>query len=259
MAISTLNYTGRLKLKHPHTRIYLRGSAGSTLGFDAVLNFSSYDLPDNSRVHVEAYRQTTWMRFDFGTVGRIESPSDRLLTAFESQEGILFRVKVTSGGDRHGVLLAEGDRIRASLQEENETNSIPLLPVVPDSDLGQQIFRVSFEGDRAALCINRLLSDWRSLARDPLFVSLVYPEALRAVLVRILRIEKYSDIEDTEDWKSQWLRFSTLLPGVGDVPNPEDDESCDDWIESTVAAFARRHKTVDSFIAYWNEEVGDAT
>lgn len=261
MTISTLNYTGRRKLKHPDTRIYLSGDANGRFGFDAELNLASYGLPNDAYVHVEAYRQTSWMRFDFGTVGHIVVPEDRLLTAFDSGEAILFRVKVTSGSARHGVLLAEGDRIRPSLLQEEERNRIPLLPVIPDSGLGQQIFRVSYEDDRAVLCINNQQLDWRSLARSQIFVSLVYPEVLRTVLVRILRIEKYTDTdtEDSEDWRSQWLQFACLLPGVGDVPSLEDEEGMDDWIESVVTTFARSHGMLDKFMKRWNEESGHAT
>ncbi len=253
MPISTFNYTGRRRLKRPHTRIYLL-AVGAGLSFDADLNVSQYGLPNDAHVYVEAYRQTTWMRFDFGIIGRVWPPPDRRLAAFESHEGILFRVKITSSSDRHGVLLAEGDRIRPRLQEEEETNRIPLLTVVPDSDLGQQIFCVSFEGDRTELHINKSLGDWHALARDPVFMALAYPEALRAILVRILYIEKHSDIEDMEDWKSQWLRFATLLSSVGSVPSWEDEQNCDDWIDSVVTAFTKQHKTMDRFTSgYWRE------
>lgn len=257
MTISTLNYTGRQKLRRSDARVYLGSNASGVLCFDAQLDFYSYDLPRDAHVYVEAYRQTTWMRFAFGTVGGIEIPQDRMLTAFDSPEAILFRVKITSGTVRHGVLLAEADRIRPSVPKEEESNTIPLLTVKPDSGLGQQIFQVSYDDDRAVLCINQAL-DWRSLARNQIFASLIYPEILRTVLVRILRIEKHDDIEDLEDWKSQWLRFACLLPGVGDIPDLENAENIDDWIESAVAAFSRSYRILDKFVERWNEELDHA-
>jgi hypothetical protein len=36
-------------------------------------------LPTDAKVFVEAYRQTNWMRFDFGTIGAVQAPGDLLL------------------------------------------------------------------------------------------------------------------------------------------------------------------------------------
>ena len=49
---------------------------------------------------------------------RAQANVDRRLTEFATPEGMLFRVKVTSTGDRAGVLLAEADRIRDELKSE---------------------------------------------------------------------------------------------------------------------------------------------
>ena len=46
------------------------------LSFDAKLDLTGYDLPDDARVFVEAYRQTSFMRFPHGTVaGRSRRPN----------------------------------------------------------------------------------------------------------------------------------------------------------------------------------------
>jgi len=81
-------------------------------------------------VFVEAYRQTSWMRFDFRTVGAVTAPKDCSLTEFDSPEDILFRVKVTQANDTH-VLLAEADRIPLTRPEPSDDKRIPLLPVKP--------------------------------------------------------------------------------------------------------------------------------
>ena len=89
----------------------------------------------------------------------------------------------------------------------------------------------------------------------PVFVSLVYPLVFRQILTRILTVENYHDVEDVEDgndWKAQWLRYATLLPGVS-VP-PGEGEQFDDWIDSAVAAFSKRHGTLEQFRTYWKEE-----
>ena len=124
------------------------------LMFDATLDLTDYDLPNDARVFVEAYRQTSFMRFPHGTVAAPHPPPDsaRRLTEFASREGLLFRVKVTSTGDRAGVLLAEGDRIPVSDDEEQPDNRIALLPTAP-ADLGQETWRVDLTGANGPLLL----------------------------------------------------------------------------------------------------------
>src|SRR5258708_5063469 len=104
--IRRFNYTDRLRIRRSDIRIVLREKDGQ-LEFDADLrSLAEYDLPPDSFVFVEAYRQTNWMRFDFGQLGAISPDANRVLSQFDSADGILFRVKVTPNGDTH-TLLAE--------------------------------------------------------------------------------------------------------------------------------------------------------
>ena len=88
--IRRLNYTGRIRIRRKDIRIKVRDEGGK-LEFDADLaRLADYSLPPESLVFVEAYRQTSWMRFPFGRVGAIESPSQRRLDGFELPEGFSF-------------------------------------------------------------------------------------------------------------------------------------------------------------------------
>src|SRR6266571_2707793 len=104
--IRRINYTGRRRINREDVKIVIYDGNGGPAKFDARLELSSYSLPPDAIVFVEAYRQTFLMRFNFGSISRIELPSDRFLTEFESPEGILFRVKVTSKSPEQGKLLA---------------------------------------------------------------------------------------------------------------------------------------------------------
>src|SRR5437016_2570906 len=107
MTISRLNYTGRKRLNRKDVQILLLEPSGGPLSFEAKLKLAEYKFPADALVFVEAYRQTQWMRFTFGKVGAVVPPVDRRLTEFDSPDGILFRVRVTSSSDREGVMLAE--------------------------------------------------------------------------------------------------------------------------------------------------------
>ena len=99
--IRRFNYTDRLRIRRSDVRIVLREEDGK-LEFDADLRaLADYDLPPDSLVFIEAYRQTNWMRFPFGQLGAILPGANRVLSQFDSPDGIQFRVKVTPNGDTH--------------------------------------------------------------------------------------------------------------------------------------------------------------
>jgi len=253
MAIRRLNYTGRKRLRRADARITIYDTGEGVATFDADLSLDRYNLPEDALVFVEAQRQTSWMRFPFGSVGALRAPGDRRLAEFDSPEGVLFRVRVTSRSDPHGMEVAEADRIRPRRPEEVEDKRVPLLSVKPDQDLEGQVFRVDFS-DRPILLVNSRVGDWRAVAKQPAFVSLVFAAALREILTRILRVEEHFDAEESEDWRSQWLRYATLLPGMTHPPTQADDDLIDRWIDEAVASFCRRHRMMERFRQYWTRE-----
>lgn len=254
MPIRRFNYTGRKRLKHHDVKVFVRPSGNGVAEFDAQLSLGNYDLPPDSLISIEAYRQTSWMRFSCGTVQRVSLPSNRKLAEFDTHEGILFRVRVTSPSEPEGLLLAEADQIHPKEPEEADEDRISLLPAKPDDSLGDEVYRVDLEEDRPILLINARLGDWRAVARDPVFIALAYPAAMREILKHILRIEGHFDSEDMTDWKSQWLFFAQRLPGVGDVPSDDRPDLVNDWINDAVAAFCRHYRVAHQFQQYWTGE-----
>jgi hypothetical protein len=176
-------------------------------------------------------------------------PGDRTLSEFDSAEGVLFRVKVTSASDRQGVMLAEADGIRAGTAPDEEEDRTPILPVKAEA-LGQEMYRVDFT-QHPVLLVNRAAVDWQSLARSPVFLSLVYPAAFREILTRILIIEDFTEADDLDRWESRWLAFAKVLPGMGELPGGDDSLARHDWIDDAVASFARTHCMADRFMTYW--------
>jgi len=223
------------------------------LEFDAELLFAGYTLPAEALIAIEAYRRTSWKRFPCGTVGKFSLPTDRRLDEFSSPDGVLFRVRVISSNGRNGLILAEADNIQPHSQDPEQNvgrrrGRISLLPVESVNDLDKQLFRVDLS-NAPVLLINSCVGDWRSVARDPVFCELVYPAVLREVLRYILRIEG-GDPRAMNEWKSQWIRFATVLTGEN---VPEDDlDKKDTWIEEAVSSFCRRNNFSSGFMKYWN-------
>jgi len=230
-----------------------RVRGGDKDAFEAKLAMSDYDLPKEALVFVEAYRQTAWMRFDFGTVGAISPPKDCALTEFDSPEDILFRVKVTQATDTH-VLLAEADRVPLKGLDDSDDKRIPLLPVKPHA-LENEIYRVDFSDDSPRLLINKAAGDWRAIAKSSAFASLVYPAVFREVLTHVVILDEHDDSSDLTNWRSLWLRLAESLPGVGDcLSNTDPQDERLDWIDSAVRAFANKVKNLAKFGEYWKKE-----
>lgn len=253
--IRRFNYTNRIRILRKDVRITVRKESGH-IAFDADLSaLSEYALPPESRVFVEAYRQANWMRFGFGQVGAITPAKHRLLTQFDSPEGIKFRVKVTPLGDVH-TLLAEADAIPLVQPEQDDVERTPLLPVKPHK-LGDEIFRLDFSGqdERPLLLINKEVGNYSDIGRSPAFVSLVYPAVFREILTRILLVEEHDDEASPNDWKSQWVKFATLHPGLGELPEPSDAVERALWIDKAVSAFATRLHAKTKFLEFWKESI----
>ena len=251
MTVRTLNYTRRKRILREDVDIVLYTTSLGEHAFDANLGIEKYKLPETAQVFVEAYRQTHWMRFDFGTVGAVLPPRQRILSTFDNVDGVLFRVRVTSATEKVGLLLAEGDRLPFRSKDEKPKKRIPLLPVVPE-ELKHEICKVSYESNGPELIVNSSLGNWRSLARNPIVISLIYPFVLREILCRICFIDDDFDLEDMGDWKSRWSRFAATLPGMDPYPENRDDR--EEWIERAVAAFSRRTGVLAKFGGYWKEE-----
>lgn len=254
MAVRRLNYTGRKRLSQADVRIFLEDAGGGGSAFGASLSLGDYELPQEAKVFVEAYRQTSFMRFACGTVGALQLPADRRLHEFGSTDGVLFRVRVSSASEPEGLLLAEADAVAPCATEEEEQKTISLLPV-RSAPLGDQVFRVDFS-DRPILLVNVRVGDWRTVSLNPVFTSLVLPAAMREVLTRILHIDDYFDVEEGTTWQSQWLGFARSLPGVPAVPSKGQDAiELDQWIEEAVDAFCKQRKMFPKFEQYLTGEV----
>ena len=253
MAIRRLNYTGRKKIRRGDVSIALHAKADAPATFDADLTgLSEYKLPDDAIVSVEARLQTRWMRFGYGTAGAITPAADRALAEFDSPDGIMFSIKVTAVSGDPGKLLAEADGVPVRFPGRAEERRNPLLPVRSD-DIGQEVYRLDFSNDPPILLVNRAAGDKDAILRSPLFMSIVYPAALREILNRIIYVEDLDDPDDDgETWQAKWLRFAGALPGVGPLP-PKDEGDREQWVDDAVAAFAKQQAMLDRFIAGWKE------
>ena len=70
------------------------------------------------------------------------------------------------------------------------------------------------------------------------------------MLTKVLVIDNHTETTDMDDWKSQWLKFGTLLPGVGTLKTKMSLEEKFEWITTVVESFSRKFKSFTSMQAY---------
>lgn len=243
--IRRLNYTGRRKIPRENIHITLFRNSGVE-EFDAVIRTGDLDLPGTARVFVEAHHKSDWMRFDFGTIAAPAMPADRRLTIFYEGARILFRVKVVSAGEDSGKILAEVDRL-TPLSPDNDRDREPLLPVRLVGNLGDQVWRVTWNGG-PVLELNKHEPECKHLLTvDSRFKWLVLPEVLRSILTRVLTDEMDEEGEPGEGGPGQrWLDFAASVYSEQPPESQERDaEIIEKWVDEVVSAFCRRHRAFD--------------
>lgn len=257
--IRKLNYTNRTKIFQEDVRISVDEKDGLFLmdaNLSALSNREKYDLPPSGAIYVEAYRQSIWMRFDYGCIKKIQPPKNRGLEAFDNLEGIKFRVKVTSTEGDHR-LLAEADKIKLENQGEADADGHSLLNVVPKSDMGDEIYRVVFAepDDTPELWINNENNNYRAIGKSIEFMTIALPSIFREILTRIVIVENWTDDDDDTYWRSQWIRFAKTVSSDPEIPDPENErEDAFKWIEDTISRFAKKLKLRRHFKTIWSDE-----
>ena len=73
MTTRRFNYTERKKILREDASVILR-SEDAGVAFDAHLRLAAYQLPQDAKVLVEAYKAPVLMRFDMGTVALPKRP-----------------------------------------------------------------------------------------------------------------------------------------------------------------------------------------
>src|SRR5712671_7560993 len=103
-----LNFTERARMPRANVHVTLRRDTDGTLVFDPRLSFDGIGVAPATRVFIEAYYRTSFMRFDCGSVQNFAPPDDRRLTDIDSTSLVRFRVKLVDT-DEHRVIAVADD------------------------------------------------------------------------------------------------------------------------------------------------------
>lgn len=251
------NYTGRKRINEKDVFIEIKKETrndNELYYFENIFYFDNLDLPSDTRIYLEAYHRTDYMRFNFGTLGKIEEPTEKYLTEFGYFENIKFRVKLVDESEEKGKLLAMADKIKPVLPEgEDDNQSVKSILAVNTDDIGNKIWELDFdEISKPCLTFNSNADEFKNLSRsDSKYFFLIYPYVIREILYHMIFIDGVYNSEDPEiEWHSYWIQFAREM--VSDVPdalnyedisNNLDIEIADvkEWINNVVNEFCISH------------------
>lgn len=252
-----LNYTNRLKLPLDKLIFNIHPDANDgPATFDAQLDLDELK-PDMNDAHVfvEAWHQSTRMRFDWGTVESLLPPpeSRRQLTEFEDWEHVTFRVKVTDMTHESGKILAWRKRITPHGPKDHPESDILSFR---NRKLDGLIWDMEFDTTGPIVCIDPRAGDCQAIGQNPQFIASAYPEIMRRILIKAFIIDRNDGDDhddDEENWSCIWLKdFIKPVLGIDDpLPPLEDLDVRREWIDEAVRVFARKNNLRQS----WNPQL----
>jgi hypothetical protein len=229
----TINHTGRRKIEVKELQINIVNKGSYPPIFDVDFSLQRDRLPLSASIYIEAYQRNTLQRFNFGTVGCITKPQNRVLDQLDLSSPALFRIRIVDESEHIGRLIASTEGLRPE-GGDGEDERTSLLPV-RSRPLGEVTWKVDFDtGGKPELCINSMLPDAISqIKRNPQFQSLILPAALRQILIYFL----WENDEENEHAEA-WFRFAEH---IGTERPPVDDSlTLMAWVDDVVERFCSR-------------------
>ena len=252
MSVTRLKLLNRQKIAQSDIKIAFE-TTGKAKRFTAELDLSKYRLPPDAQIFVDARQLMETIRFDLGTVGK---PSARVARDISRLHGerVTFEVNViTPSGARK---LATAEAIRPVNELTGAPGLVPLLPVDASRDLDGLVWCIEYvehvggRTDAPVLCIDPSVVNGAAstFLQDSAARALIFPAALREVLIRILVTDEHPFEHKSEEWPDSWLRFAAKLTSE-DVPSTEalkDDKLR--FADQASKAFSRHHMLLSNFI-----------
>jgi hypothetical protein len=259
--IRRMNFTSRKRLTREHANVVIHPAPDPTgpATFDVELDLTPLrPAADAARIFVEAYHQTTRMRFDFGTVAAPVKPPppQRRLHEFPDWRDVRFRVKVTDVDGTHGRIVAWADRIKPKGPEDQDE---PDLVRFRDADLDGLLWDIEFDDDGPVVLVERKAGGAQRIGRDDAFIAAVYPEVLRRSLDEALLVQQAVH-DDPQHWLKEWHDgYLKAKLGLRKPPPPDQEAARREWIREAVGAFSRRFQIVQHWPTDDSQQPGGTT
>lgn len=256
MATKRIKFLHRDKILQSDIEIRME-VLGPAKRFSARLNLAGYKFPAEARIYVDAKQLLERIRFDFGTVGRPNSPASIDISRLKG-ERVTFDVFVVDLTNSRKLGSAETVRPIKTGDAPNAPRE--LLPIDASRSLGGVLWKVEYSenwesaSDAPVLLLDKTAT--RGSAAN--FVSnhwvraLVFPSVMREILTKILLLDEHSYEKEALTWRDAWLRFASKFAGQEPPPQESEDtptEEIMDWIDLAVDKMATKAQFVNNLLA----------
>ncbi|MEW5951936.1 MAG: hypothetical protein AB1637_08635 [Elusimicrobiota bacterium] len=211
--IRRIKFSGRKKIDKKDIEISFESGIIKNLNF----NYSNYGFSENCDVWFEIYRKSEFERFYAGKIKNI-TLSNKETDILSEDYDCLFNLKVVDGNKIKGLC----KQIRL-YPKGKENNSI--LPVKFDDseNLKERIWKIIYDDAGPVLYIRKEYKSKLS-QKDPELFFLIYPSALKEILIKLLLVDKISKEEDAmEEWQKSWIKFAIDLAKGEDLSEPNEE------------------------------------
>ena len=239
--IKRINRTRRRRIERRNIDLKLRvAERGEAPIFDLALDLSEYDFPPDSPVRLEAWRGNSVQRWDYGCAGMLSPPPENERRLTDVPAGAQFRLFVVADNGS-GLLLGHAPNVRPVLPLDSR------LPLEESDQLGEEVWRIEFDSDdgNPVLVVNSAIPGISDAVRhDPTFRALVMPEVFRAILTRMVLVDR-ADAEDEDGQWADWFAIACAYhrdmepPALGPAAPIEEVEDARTWIDAVVGALAK--------------------
>lgn len=243
--IRKYNYTKRKKITHDRIRITLLNTEPLSFTID-LINLDGLELNGDWKLYLEAYYNSSKLRYDCGTINNNEINTARSLEgigrSFNDDSNVLFRLLVVD--DDSKMIMAIAKKLRPNKFDSNSNKSI--FHVDWNQDLSQELYKVTFEQDYPVLMINSKVKNGRSLFEsNPYLKMIILSTAVRIVALKIIETK---DAIDEGSWQDEWLSYIEKVLSVSckEVRDGTTDEYLE-WVDLVVSKFCRKYRVLDRF------------
>ena len=228
----SINFTKRKRILKKHFTFSTSENSDKEVEFSVELaHFDGSGFPKDARVYIEAYANITSQTFSCGTISDLKLPSNEKLKELDKASSPLFRVKVVDEHTKIGLILASGEQFSARDDIDEDVGLLPLVAL----PLEALPWKVNFEPTTFELVLNNKIPGVIDLLKkDEMWQALVYPIALKEILLHLIINEEEDRDENTE----QWMNFAESLVEKPDNMALDDNLS---WIDEVIECFCKRH------------------
>ena len=231
----TKNFTKRKKLfsigDKPDIIVKVNSSGLNNSIFSAEININNdknRNFPDDANITLVVNSKRGFLSepFNCGTISNQKSLIDVVLNQV-SPETLNFNLRVGKGD----YLLGLGENI---IPPDPDKDDSVFLGVQEDDF--EQIYNVEIECNSAPILVVKRGLDLKiSLKNDTIYQGLIYPAALRIILLRYLFQKK--EFDGCKYKKAYILKFSELNQYTENIEEENDERKIIEWIDCSITNF----------------------